>query len=285
MINLYIAGYKGWQVLQLCHENKININCVYFYKSKLNSKFYENIKKICIKNKINFKIISVRNIENHKLSKSYKSFFIGWQFKMNVKSNSFVFHDSLLPSYIGHSPTVAALINGDKRIGISLFKPAIKLDSGKVIYQKEIKIEYPVKIYDVYEKITRSIFEVIFKLINKKTIKFKNKNYKKKYSIWRDEKDFIINWNSDTNYLKRFIDALGYPYDNAETYYNKRKIKIIDCEVIKNIRFVEYHPGKIISLKNNCPIVMCKNGLIKINSSIYENGRKVNYKKLRVRLG
>ena len=34
MIDLYIAGYKGWKVLRLCYENKININCVYFYKSK-----------------------------------------------------------------------------------------------------------------------------------------------------------------------------------------------------------------------------------------------------------
>jgi methionyl-tRNA formyltransferase len=84
--------------------------------------------------------------------------------------------------------------------------------------------------------------------------------------------------------VKRFIDASGHPYGCAKARYNNRVIKIYDCKIIKNKNFAEYHPGKIVSIDNNKPVVMCRDGLIQINISKYSDEKNVIYNSLRTRL-
>ena len=231
--NLFVSGYKGLKVLELCYANGLSINHVYFYKAKISLQFYKKIKSFCVKYKIIHSEISTKNISNYKCDNSQASFFIGWQFKMNNIKKCLIFHDSLLPSYVGHSPTVSALINEEKKIGITLFEPSDEIDAGKILYQKEIKIKYPIKILNAYNLITYEIFESINKFVNYKKLIFKKKNFKKIHSIWRDKKDYFINWHNNAAYVQRFIDASGYPYGCAKARYNNKVIKIYDCKIIK----------------------------------------------------
>ena len=282
--NLFISGYKGLKVLELCYANGLSINHVYFYKAKISLQFYKKIKFFCIKYKIMHSEIGIRNISDYQCYDRHTSFFIGWQFKMNNIKNCLIFHDSLLPSYVGHSPTVSALINEEKKIGITLFEPNDEIDTGKISYQKEIKINYPMKILNAYNLITYEIYETINKFVNNKKLIFKKKNFKKIHSIWRDKKDYFINWHKNADYLQRFIDASGFPYEQARTCYYNKEIKIYDCQIIKNKKFAEYHPGKIVSIENNKPVVMCRDGLIQINISKYCDDKNVIYNSLRTRL-
>src|SRR5579863_2364382 len=49
------------------------------------------------------------------------AFLVGWQYLLPEVSGvmAVVFHDSLLPKHRGFSPTVAALIAGEKKIGVT----------------------------------------------------------------------------------------------------------------------------------------------------------------------
>ena len=170
-----------------------------------------------------------------------------------------------------------------KKIGITLFEASNEIDLGKILFQKEIKIKYPLKIVNAYNLITFEIYKSISKLSNNKKLTYKIKSYKKIHSIWRDKKDYFINWNNNSYYLQRFIDATGYPYEFAKTRYKNKVIKIYDCKLIKNKNFAEYHPGKIISIENNKPIVMCGDGLIQIIVSKYSDEKDVIYNTLRTR--
>ncbi len=49
-------------------------------------------------------------------------------------------HPSLLPKYRGPSPVVSAVLNGDKKTGVSIIKLSDKIDAGDVLSQLEIKI-------------------------------------------------------------------------------------------------------------------------------------------------
>ena len=44
---------------------------------------------------------------------------------------TFVFHDALLPAYRGFSPTVWAILNGEKQTGISIITVVDKIDAGE----------------------------------------------------------------------------------------------------------------------------------------------------------
>ena len=58
-----------------------------------------------------------------------------------AKIMSMNIHFSLLPKYRGASPIQSAIINGDKKTGISFMKIVERMDAGEVIYKADIKID------------------------------------------------------------------------------------------------------------------------------------------------
>ncbi|MCL2177258.1 MAG: methionyl-tRNA formyltransferase [Firmicutes bacterium] len=51
-------------------------------------------------------------------------------------------HYSLLPEYRGAAPVVWALLNGDKRTGVTIMQTEKGVDTGKIILQKHLDIQY-----------------------------------------------------------------------------------------------------------------------------------------------
>ena len=49
-------------------------------------------------------------------------------------------HASLLPKWRGAAPIQRAIMNGDKKIGVSIMKIEEKLDSGPILASKELTI-------------------------------------------------------------------------------------------------------------------------------------------------
>lgn len=57
------------------------------------------------------------------------------------KNGAFNLHFSLLPKYRGASPIQSAILNGEKKSGISIFKLVLGMDAGEVFIQEEIDLE------------------------------------------------------------------------------------------------------------------------------------------------
>ena len=86
----------------------------------------------------------------------------------------------------------------------------------------------------------------------------------------------IIDWSWSADKVKRFVDATGYPYDNAKAYINGEIVKFIDVEIVADV-VVEHrarHIGKVIFIKNGEPVVVCSDGLI----GLKEIRDKLSYK-------
>ncbi|MGL5205854.1 MAG: methionyl-tRNA formyltransferase [Metamycoplasmataceae bacterium] len=58
-----------------------------------------------------------------------------------AKKGSVNIHGSLLPKYRGAAPIQHALLNGDKKTGISLIYMIKQMDAGNIIFEEEVKIE------------------------------------------------------------------------------------------------------------------------------------------------
>ncbi|GJM73208.1 hypothetical protein HMSSN036_54240 [Paenibacillus macerans] len=56
-------------------------------------------------------------------------------------------------------------------------------------------------------------------LQGKKIIGFPQNEKEASYSLWRDEEDYLIDWSMDSEYVHRFIDATGFPYKGAATFF------------------------------------------------------------------
>ena len=193
-----------------------------------------------------------------------------------------VLHDSILPGYKGFCPTVAALINGEQKIGVTAFRPNEEMDSGEIIANCIRNIKYPIKIQEAYIFQSINYIACMEKVVHpSKNMITLLPNIKESYTIWRDWQDYIIDWNWSSDGVERFVNAVGYPYDGAYTGL----YKVLDGHRIDDINFVHRHPGKIWKINGTSADVVCGNGMYRITEARNVNsGKLINFGRLRCRL-
>ena len=104
------------------------------------------------------------------------------------------------------------------------------------------------------------------------------------YSIWRDEDDYQIDWTADAMEIRRFIDAVGYPYQGASSYINGiGKVRIIEAEETFDYLHEIIHPGKVFFKQGASVYVICGKGSLIVKKMIKEDGSELDLKNFRVR--
>ena len=274
---------KGYNVLISLIKNNYKeiIGFVYSKPDKnVQKDYFEEIKNLCLTNNILF-----INSENNEIPCDFY-IAISWRQIIKDKSNLIILHDSLLPKYRGFSPLVNALINGEKETGVTAIFARQKYDEGPIIIQKKIDIKYPIKIKEaitlisiLYNEIALIIFDKIKK--NERIVAKEQKHSDATYSLWREEKDYHIDWNMSACSIKRFIDAVGYPYSGAYSIIENTKVRIFNVEELLDVNIPLRQSGKIIYFEKDAPVVVCGKGLLKILE--IRNEKKELYKHLKFR--
>ena len=75
-------------------------------------------------------------------------------------------HGSLLPKYRGGAPIQRALINGEKKTGISIIYMTVKMDAGAVLMQREIEIRETDNQDSLFERLSLLGSEMILDVID-----------------------------------------------------------------------------------------------------------------------
>ena len=97
------------------------------------------------------------------------------------------------------------------------------------------------------------------------------------YSLWRDEEDYFIDWQKSSEYISRFVDAVGSPYADAKSYFNGEIIKIVSASPVSDVKIEdrESNIGKVIFIFDGAPVVVCGEGLILINEATTLTGESI----------
>ncbi len=233
--------------------------------------------------------IELENNTRPRLAKDELAFIVGWQFFVKGEHERLiVFHDSLLPRYRGFAPTVSALINGEKEIGVTALKPVSGVDAGPVYAQTAIPITYPIKIKDALDIQAGAMAALAAKLLAHETgdglpRPRPQTEADATFSVWRDQEDYHINWAEPATRIARMIDAVGSPYEGARTLYRGEEVIINAAEVIADLKFEIRQPGKFWSLTDGIPTVICGTGLLKLHDVTSKTGAAIEFKQLRSR--
>ena len=273
-VTLFLMSEKGLIVLKSIIEN----NLIYLIdrvvlntdKAIIND-FSEELKNICIKNEIKYLYFS----DLDSIDSQY-SIAISWRWLIKeTNSKLIVLHDSLLPKYRGFAPLVNSLINQEKCIGVTALFASKEYDKGEIIYQGKSEVNYPITIQEAINVVSLIYSELVLKILNNLAKNLPLESYKQNenlasYSLWRDDNDYYINWERSAEYISRFVDAVGFPYVGAKSKINEKTIIIEKVAVVNDLVIENRDVGKIIFLDNTKPLVVCGEGLIKIESAIYE---------------
>lgn len=124
--------------------------CTAIFPDRIDSKFY-SFRKLAKRNSIKVvKIFNVNNEESRKiLSKEKPDIFVSVFFNQILKSEIISIsrlavlniHPAYLPDYKGVSPVFWALVNGEKKSGVSVHFIDRGIDTGGIIKKEQIKID------------------------------------------------------------------------------------------------------------------------------------------------
>lgn len=248
--------------------------------------YHFEVAELCRLN--NIKLIDKKYFLPQDYKDNYK-LCIGWSYLVSPPSKVIVIHDSLLPKYKGFNPLPSMLINSETKIGISSFLANDQYDEGPLLLQDNIDISYPITISDAIDRLiplyVRQCIE-LYNQINSNQLRFITPiSTDSSYSMWRDKLDYFIDWNKDAEYISRFIDSVGYPYDSAKTHLDGKLVKIISAKVYsRELKIENPTAGKIFRIEDGNPIVLTGKGLL-VLTRIEELNGDVIYpiKKLKVR--
>ena len=216
---------------------------------------------------------------------------VSWRWLINLSDTQLiVLHDSLLPKYRGFNPLVSCLINGEKKIGVTALFAADDYDTGDIIAQSLREISYPIKIERAIELIQDNYSELASEIAGTianglKLTGSKQDESEASYSLWRDEEDYRIDWNKPAENIRRFIDAVGFPYKGASTIVNDKPARVIEAEEVEDVKIENRIHGKVIFVKDGFPVVVCGEGLLKITALVDDETKEslLPLKKFRVR--
>lgn len=194
-------------------------------------------------------------------------------------------HASLLPQYRGAAPINWAIINGEKKTGVTSFLINEVIDTGNILLQKEVAIADDETAGTLHDKLQESgsmlLLETLQLLENGKTqgidqkTMFQNESdLKPAPKIFKDT--CKINWNDSTENINNHIRGFS-PYPGAWTQIQKNntisvfKIFVAHC-IIENHTL----PVGVIVNKNNSIAITTQDGFIQPIEIQIEGKRRMN---------
>lgn len=244
------------------------------------------------KKKIEFKHWTKNNSKN--LAKWIKKikpdyiFCIGWPYLLNSeilnlpKFFCIGFHPSDIPNNRGRHPIIWSIVLNLKYIYPSFFIITKEADFGPIISKRKIKIRKDTTSTELYNLMIKKSYQQTSELINNlknfnkiKLNKWLKKNKKNMGNFLRKRsyKDGIVDWRMNSNNIYKLVNALNDPYPLASFIYKNKEYKLKKVKIIKSKLKLE--PGKIISVKNNKPVIKTGDNAIQL----LDYKPKTNFKK------
>ena len=230
--------------LDLLIKKKFNVVKVYTQppkKSKRGQKINpSSIEEYCKKNKISFRNPEILDTQEElKIFKELSANLIVVvaygkiipENFLNISKFGFInIHASLLPKWRGAAPIQRAIMNGDKKIGVSIMKIEEKLDSGPVLASREFNLDKNENHGEVEKKLSLEGADLLIQClssIENESSKFINQDHSQAtYAKKIEKNETKINWNKDANKVLAHIHGLA-PNPGAWFEFNKERFKVL----------------------------------------------------------
>ncbi|MDP2831480.1 MAG: methionyl-tRNA formyltransferase, partial [Candidatus Omnitrophota bacterium] len=188
-------------------------------------------------------------------------------------------HASLLPRYRGAAPINWAIINAEKKAGVSIMYVSLKMDSGPVILQKETKIEEKDTAVSLEEKLRYLGAELLIDAL--KTIDSRN------YRLLEQDEDKVIiapKLKKEDGLIDWAVPAVNIhnqvrgvlPWPGAFTGYRGKILKIFRTDVLPLFSIHKPVPGEVVRADKHGLVVACARGFLEIKELQLEAGKRMS---------
>ena len=183
-------------------------------------------------------------------------------------------HASLLPLYRGPAPIQRAIINDDKKTGLTIMHMDEGLDTGPIMSQEDVpilKYETAGQLHDKLARISGDLIISFLDKMSKTTISERPQDHSMATYAEKIERGIAcIDWYQPADRISALIRALD-PRPGAYTLLHGKEVKLFSPRIIDEKRS-DVVPGKVVYSKDVLRIETCE-GVIEIREMQYP-GRK-----------
>jgi methionyl-tRNA formyltransferase len=182
-------------------------------------------------------------------------------------------HPSLLPKYRGAAPFQWAVIKGETRTGVSVYRMDQGMDTGPLLLTREVEIGQDETAEELGKRLAVIGGELVVEAIKglkRETLKPRPQDEKGvTYAPLFKKADGLIPWQESALRIRNWIRGM-VPWPVAYTMWKGKQIKIYRARISEGTGT----PGEIISLDRGIEVA-CGTGSIVIEELQIEGGRRI----------
>ncbi|MCI8641713.1 MAG: methionyl-tRNA formyltransferase [Clostridia bacterium] len=194
-------------------------------------------------------------------------------------------HGSLLPKYRGAAPIQWAILNGDKKTGITTMYMDVGMDTGDMILKEEVDIgdnETTGELWDKLSEIGGKLLVETLKKIENGTAPREKQGDEFTMAPMLAKEMAKIDWeNKNAKEIKNLVRGLN-PIMGAYTFLNGKKVKFWKVDIASNIGYDEeniqiFSNGTVlISNQKNGLFIKTKKGILSVLEIQGENAKRMS---------
>ena len=197
------------------------------------------------------------------------------------KKGTIQYHPSLLPLYRGPSSINWPIIRGDRKTGLTIFRPTDGLDEGPVVLQKETEIGpddtlgtvYFDRLFPVGVKAMLEAADLVFSNRHKEVVQDESRAT---YEGWCRKAEARINWTSHVDFVYNLIRGCN-PAPGAWTTLDGKELQIFEARKhpVRTFGAVKGKIGEVVEVTEKSFQVTSQGGRVEVLRAKLGDGKKV----------
>lgn len=176
------------------------------------------------------------------------------------------YHPAELPYNKGRHPQIWAMVLGLSSTASTFFFMDEGADSGDIVNQAVVKIDFEDNALSLYEKLTQTakiqLAQIVYDLLNNSLITTPQEKNVGNHWRKRSKSDGRIDWRMRSIDIYNLVRALSHPYPGAHFDYLGSEIKVWHCFPIEKEVPSNFEPGKVLEVNNGEITVKTGDGAI-----------------------
>jgi methionyl-tRNA formyltransferase len=213
---------------------------------------------------------------------AYVLLFAPQEFVNIPKHGTIQYHPSLLPKFRGPSSINWPIIQGERKTGLTIFRPNDGLDEGPVILQKECEISPDDTLGSVYfDRLfplgVKAMLEAADAVLAGKHSETVQDESQASYEGWCRTAEAKIDWAKPIDHVFNLIRGCN-PAPGAWTTHNGKKLQIFDARKIVFRRFADVAGkiGEVTDISAQSFKVTAQGGMVEVLKARFEDGKKLS---------
>jgi methionyl-tRNA formyltransferase len=197
------------------------------------------------------------------------------------KKGTIQYHPSLLPLYRGPSSINWPIIRGDRKTGLTIFRPTDGLDEGPVVLQKETEISPDDTLGTVYfDRLfpmgVKAMLEAADLVVANKHKEVVQDESRATYEGWCRKAEAKINWANHVDYVYNLVRGCN-PAPGAWTTLEGKELQIFDARKhpVRTFGAVKGKIGEVVEATDKSFQVTAQGGRIEVLRAKLGDGKKV----------